>query len=99
MRGRGDGRAVATTRRVITVCDLHDGDAAAARTIFVIAERIYTIDTCPAHRAELRAAVGVLRRALAAHRATASKQAGTRRRPAQVQSHGKTSRPGRGASG
>ena len=89
MRGRGDGRAVATTRRVITVCDLHDGDAAAARTIFVIAERIYTIDTCPAHQSELRAAIAVVRRALAAYRATAPKQAGTRRRPAQVQSRGK----------
>jgi hypothetical protein len=80
---------MAQIRRVITVCDLHDGDVGGARTIFVIAERIYTIDTCPVHRTELQAAVGVLRRALAAHRATASKQTGTRRRPAQVQSHGK----------
>ena len=81
---------MAQVRRVITVCDLHDGDGAdAARTIFVLGERIYTIDTCPAHQAELRAAIAVVRRALAAYRATAPKQAGTRRRPAQVQSRGK----------
>src|SRR6266446_5250118 len=69
---------MARIRRVMTVCDLHDGDASGDRTLFVLAERTYVIDTCAEHKAELRAAVALLVRAVAAHRATVRKRQGTR---------------------
>jgi len=75
---------VARIRRVTRVCDLpHDGEVSGDRALFVIADRIYTIDACAAHKAELRAAVDLVIRALAAHRATAPKRQGTRNRPRQ----------------
>jgi len=72
---------MARIRRVMTVCDLHDGDASGDRTLFVLAERTYVIDTCAEHKAELRAAVALLVRAVAAHRAAVRKRQGTRNRP------------------
>jgi hypothetical protein len=75
---------VARIRRVTRVCDLpHDSEVSGDRALFVIADRIYTIDACAAHKAELRAAVDLVIRALAAHWATVRKQQGTRNRPRQ----------------
>ncbi len=78
---RGKGYQLARIERVITVCDLHDGDASGHRALFVVADRIYVIDACPEHTAELRAAVRLVERARAAYLAMAPKRTGTRRRP------------------
>ncbi len=74
---------MAKIRRVTTVCDFHDGDVSGERTLLVIAERIYTVDACAEHKADLHAAVDLLTRVLAVHRATRQKNAGTRNRPRQ----------------
>jgi len=50
----------------------------------VVADRIYTVDACPEHKAELRAAVDLLTRAIAAYRATVRKRQDTRNRPRQT---------------
>ncbi len=68
---------MARIERVIRVCDLHDGDADGSRALFVIDSRIYQVDTCPAHAAELRAAVALVERARAAALATAAQRART----------------------
>jgi hypothetical protein len=49
---------MARIERVVRVCDLHDGEADASRALFVIDSRIYEVDACPAHSAELRAGKG-----------------------------------------
>ena len=64
-------------RTVIRVCDLHDGDADGSRALFVIDSRIYQVDTCPAHAAELRAAVALVERARAAALSMAAQRAHT----------------------
>jgi len=86
----GDHGAVAVARiaRLITICDLHDGEADGRRALFVVDHRIYQIDACPAHAAELRAAVALVERARAAYTSTAAQRAGTtpRRRGVRTQS-------------
>lgn len=72
---------MARIERLVRVCDLHDGDAEGSRAIFVVASRIYQIDACGQHAAELRRAVTLIERARAASLATAIKRAGTRNRP------------------
>ena len=57
---------MARIERVVRVCDLHDGEADASWALFVIDSRIYEVDACPAHSAELRAAVTLVERARAA---------------------------------
>ena len=66
--------------RVITVCDLpHDDETHGDKARFVIAERIYTVEACAEHKAELRDAVRLVERARAAYLANTPKQAGTLR--------------------
>lgn len=72
---------MARIERILRVCDLHDGDTEGRRAIFVVASRIYQIDACDQHAAELRRAVTLIERARAASLATAVKRAGTRYRP------------------
>jgi len=85
------GNAVARIECVITICDLHDGEADGRRALFVMDRRIYTIDACPAHTAELRAAVALVERARAAYISTAAQRVGVRprRRGVRTESHSK----------
>jgi hypothetical protein len=66
---------MARIERVVRVCDLHDGDADGSRALFVVASRIYQIDACSVHRAELRAAVKLVERARTAALALAAQEA------------------------
>ncbi len=76
---------MARIRHVTRVCDLpHDREVSGDRALLVLADRIYTVDACPEHKAELRAAVDLLTRAIAAYRATVRKRQDTRNRPRQT---------------
>ncbi len=50
--------------RIVTICDLHADDTPGRRVLFVVASRIYWLDTCPQHRADLQAAVALVERAI-----------------------------------
>ena len=72
---------MARIEHVTRVCDLpHDGEVSGGRALFTFADRIYTVDACSEHKAELRAAVDLLSRAVAVYRANAQKRQGTRNR-------------------
>ena len=76
---------MARIRHVTRVCDLpHDREVSGDRALLVLADRIYTVDACPEHKAQLRAAATLLACAVTAHRANMPKRQGTRNRPKQT---------------
>jgi len=76
---------VTRIERVIRICDLpHDGDVSGTPALFTLADRIYTVDACPEHKAQLRTAATLLACAVTAHRANMPKRQGTRNRPKQT---------------
>jgi hypothetical protein len=68
---------LARIERVITLCDLHEGEADGRKVPFVIAERIYVVDACEDHKAQLLSAVRLVEQARSIYVATAPKLAGS----------------------
>ncbi len=66
---------MARIERLITVCDLDKCEAQGRRVLFTLRGRIYEVDACEPHAAELLSAAGLVERARAAAILAAARRA------------------------